>query len=298
MSDRLVWDRDGRDWPHRSASRFVQSGGLTWHVQTIGSGPDLLLVHGTGASTHSWRRLMPILAERFKVIAPDLPGHGFTQMPNDASALSLPGMSAALSGLIAKLDARPAIAIGHSAGAAILIRAAIDGEMAPKVIVSLNGALLPFGHWVGQLFSPLAKLLATAPLAPRIMAWRAANREAVSRVLTGTGSRLQSEDIDLYARLFRNPVHVAAALRMMANWNLAEFARDLPRLTSKLILVAGSNDAAVRPDVAERAAKLVRCSKVVYAPGLGHLAHEEAPAHIARIIFAAARERGDTRCSR
>ena len=60
----LSWDQDGHDWPNRDASRFVEAAGLTWHVQIAGQGPVLLLLHGTGASTHSWRDLLPGLAER------------------------------------------------------------------------------------------------------------------------------------------------------------------------------------------------------------------------------------------
>ena len=68
------WESDGRDWPNRDASRFVEAGGLTWHVQLMGQGPVLLLLHGTGAATHSWRDLAPLLAERFTVYAPEHPG--------------------------------------------------------------------------------------------------------------------------------------------------------------------------------------------------------------------------------
>lgn len=59
MSDPLAWDRDGRDWPNRAASRFVEVGGIHWHVQQLGQGPVLLLLHGTGAATHSWRDIAP-----------------------------------------------------------------------------------------------------------------------------------------------------------------------------------------------------------------------------------------------
>ncbi len=60
--DRLIWGTDGRDWPHRDRSRFVEAGGLRWHIQRMGDGPALLLVHGTAAATHSWRDLAPLLA--------------------------------------------------------------------------------------------------------------------------------------------------------------------------------------------------------------------------------------------
>ncbi|MFZ4410973.1 MAG: alpha/beta fold hydrolase, partial [Paracraurococcus sp.] len=80
------------DWPNRPTSRLVAAGGLRWHVQVAGTGPVLLLVHGTGAATHSWRDLLPLLARHFTVVAPDLPGHGFTERPR-AEGLSLPGMA-------------------------------------------------------------------------------------------------------------------------------------------------------------------------------------------------------------
>ena len=133
MSDdaALIWDRDGRDWPHREASQFVTAGGITWHVQQYGQGPPLLLVHGTGASTHSWAWLAPLLAGRFSLVAMDLPGHGFTSaIP--AARMSLPAISAALGDLLRTLHIAPAIAVGHSAGAAILARMALDGLIAPQ----------------------------------------------------------------------------------------------------------------------------------------------------------------------
>ena len=75
----MTADLPGRDWPNRAASRTVRAAGLNWHVQVMGSGPVLLLAHGTGAATHSWRGLAPLLAQHFTVVAPDLPGHGYTE---------------------------------------------------------------------------------------------------------------------------------------------------------------------------------------------------------------------------
>ena len=74
----LDWLAMHNRWPHASCSQFVRSAHMRWHVQTMGSGPVALLLHGTGASTHSWRNVMPLLAQRFQVVALDLPGHGFS----------------------------------------------------------------------------------------------------------------------------------------------------------------------------------------------------------------------------
>lgn len=282
------WERDGADWPNRGNSRFVTAGGLTWHVQTLGAGPVLLLLHGTGASTHSWRALAPILARDFSVIAPDLPGHGFTGAPAP-HLQSLPGMARAIGALLHLLDARPAIAVGHSAGAAILARMCIDATIAPAALVSLNGAMLPMRGVPGQFFSPVAKLLAALPPVPAMVARRAADASVIERLIRETGSALEPEGLALYRRLARSPGHVAGTLAMMAHWDLRPLARDLPRLKAKLTLVTGSNDRTIPPVDAQRIRSLLPDAARVSLPGLGHLAHEERPEEVAAIVVAAAR---------
>jgi magnesium chelatase accessory protein len=287
MSDRLIFERDGRDWPNREASRFVEAAGLVWHVQVMGQGPVVLLVHGTGASTHSYAQLAQILAKAFTVVIPDLPGHGFTDLP-PPERLSLPGMAEDLGQLLQAMDLRPALAVGHSAGAAILVQMALDGHSKPDTLVSINGALLPFGSIAGQFFSPLAKLLALNPFVPRFVSWRASNPEAVARLIRNTGSNLEPEDVALYGRLFQTENHVAAALGMMANWDLFALERNLHRLDVPLVLAVGGGDRAIRPEDAFKVRELLPAAKVVLLRGLGHLAHEERPEQVAEVVVRAA----------
>ncbi len=282
--ERLNLDRDGRDWPNRAFSQLVDSGGLRWHIQRLGAGPKLLLVHGTGASTHSWRDVAPLLANRFEILAPDLPGHGFTG-EGPSGSLSLPGMSQALAALLRTLAFEPAVAVGHSAGAAILARLCIDKIIAPKLLVSFNGAFLPFGGLAGQFFPPVAKLLFLNPFTPRLFAW-SADESAVSRLLRGTGSPLDRQGVELYRRLFHNHRHVEGALGMMANWNLAPLLRDLPRLTNHTALIVASGDKAIAPGNARQVAALLPDAEVIALPGVGHLAHEERPQEAAERIIA------------
>ena len=283
MSRRLDWARDGRDWPNREASRFVQAAGLRWHVQVMGRGPTVLLVHGTGAATHSWRDVAPLLARGASVIAPDLPGHGFSEQ-GPLHRLSLPGMARSLAALLDALDASPALAVGHSAGAAVVARLSLDGAIAPRALVGLNAALLPFGGLAGQLFSPIAKLLVANPLVPRLFAGRAANRATVERMLRETGSQLDERGVNLYHSVVRSPDHAAAALGMMASWDLAGLSRDLPRLVPPLTLVVGGNDRTVPPSQAREVARRVPGCRLVPLPGLGHLAHEERPAQVVDLL--------------
>jgi magnesium chelatase accessory protein len=249
----------------------------------MGEGPPLLLIHGTGAATHSWRELLPLLAQHFSVIAPDLPGHGFTQSP-PPHRLSLPGMAADLGVLLRKLEARPEIAVGHSAGAAIVARMCLAGRMTPRLLVALNGAFMPFGGVANHLFSPLAKLMVLSPLVSRVFAWQASHAGAVERLIGNTGSTIDPAGIALYRMLVRNPAHVAAALRMMANWKLEPLLHDLPRLTTALVMVVAANDRSISPEVAQQVREILPHAMIERLPGLGHLAHEEQPQLIADLI--------------
>ncbi len=274
----------GRDWPNREYSRFVNAGGLRWHVQVMGAGPPMLLAHGTGAATHSWRDVMPLLARHFTVIAPDLPGHAFTSGPSHYR-MTLPAMAASLAALMAEMRIAPEIAVGHSAGAAIVARMALDGKIAPRRIVALNGALLPIQGMSGTIFSSIAKTLLLFPLVPWVFAWRAGDRASVERLLTSTGSHIDARGVDLYAKLLRDAGHVGNVLAMMANWELEPLARDLPALGSRLLLVASEGDKAVPISVSEKVAALVPGAELVRQKAFGHLSHEEAPAETVELVL-------------
>ena len=76
-----------------------------------------------------------------------------------------------------------------------------------------------------------------------------------------------------------------SALRMMANWDLMPLQRALPLLKPRLVLVVASNDRSIPPIVANRVHAQVPGSLIERMPGLGHLAHEEAPEAAAAIIL-------------
>lgn len=294
----LDWQTDGLDWPNREHSCFITAGGLDWHVQRFGAtGPKALLLHGTAASTHSWAKLASLLAEKYEVVAPDLPGHAFTRMSPDVakrskSVMSLPGMASSVAALTDAMNFKPDIVIGHSAGAAVLARMCLDHTIDPKLLVSLNGALLPFGS-VGRYMLPaMARLLFQNSLVPWIFARQARDRGNVERLIRGTGSKLEPSDLDFYVRLFRSRAHVEAALAMMATWDLPALERELNELKTPLLLVAASEDLAVPPEKASDVARIVPVAQTVYLRGLGHLAHEEDPRRIADVIFEAAHQRG------
>jgi magnesium chelatase accessory protein len=286
------WDVEGRTWPNRAASRFVAVGRLRWHVQIMGpdDAPVLLLLHGTGAANHSWRDCAPLLATRFRVVAPDLPGHGFTS-GRPAGGLAMAAMARALGDLMKALALDPAVIVGHSAGAAIAIRMAIDGAAQPRAIVGLGAALLPIPGLAGVLFPSLARLLFVNPLAPHLFAQMARKPGETARFLArSTGSQIDAAGIAAYQCLFATPGHCAGAVAMMADWDLPALRRDLARLDLPVLLIHGTGDAAIPLMHARHATTILPDARLIPLADLGHLAHEEKPDQVADIIAEFARE--------
>jgi magnesium chelatase accessory protein len=278
------WRVEGRDWPHRQYSRFIQHRGIHWHVQVMGSGPPALLLHGTGASGHSFRDLMPLLASRFTLIVPDLPGHAFSAAPPPFQP-SLPGTARAIADLLTKLELAPVVAIGHSAGAAVLAQMALDRTLGAQLLIGLGAALVPF-RGASSLFAPAAaRALSGSALAAQLIALKARDRDSVDRLVRSTGSVLSAVGGELYQRLVRCPGHVAAVLAMLSRWDLDTLFAALPALDVPLLLLAGEVDRAIPLDQQRELAAQVRGARLVVVPRTGHLLHEEQPAAVARLIL-------------
>jgi magnesium chelatase accessory protein len=263
-------------------TRRITAGNVDWHIEEAGEGPAVLLVHGTAASAHSWRKVAEILAATHRVLNFDLPGHG-ASVAKDSASMSLVGMTHALHALLEALSFKPAIVAGHSAGAVILARLFAQHGCSAEQLFSFNGAFFPFAGAAGQLFSPFAKLAAAMPFLPTLLS-SFATRQTVEKLLRDTGSALTPEDIDAYFHLFKKPSHLSAALAMMAQWDLTETEQDLRALNTKACFVAGAEDKTIPPVSANRAAGLCVNGSVHILPGLGHLLHEERPALAAAII--------------
>jgi len=249
---------------------------VRWHVQRLGpkGAPQILLIHGTGSSSHSWRHLTALLCPTFEVLQFDLPGHGFTHAPVSQD-VSLPGIADAVADLLTQLQARPSLVIGHSAGAAVAAQLVLGRRVAPLAWVALNGALLPLHGLAGHVFSPVARALASQGLVPRLFAWNASRPAVVERLIAGTGSQLDAEGLRLYGRLVGDASHAAGALRMMAAWDLRALALRLPQLITPLHLVAGTRDRTLPHNHSERVQQAVPAARLTLMEGLGHLAHEE-----------------------
>lgn len=275
-------------WPHRQHSKIVRAS-ASWHIQHAGNGPAILLIHGTGSSTHTWAGVFEILARNYEVLAVDLPGHGYSSaLPS--GRMTLDGISMALAGLLKEVGFRPDIVVGHSAGAAVALRLVLQHLPAKTAVVGINAALRPFGGSLSGLFAPLAKSMTLVPFLPKIVAHRARNFDVVSRMLKSTGSELPKQSVERYQELLVREEHVAATLQMMADWDLRTMLDDIEPVAAKLHLMVADGDEAVPPDQTLAVGRRYPEVTVREVSRAGHLVNEERPELVAEFIAAALRK--------
>ena len=278
----MNWQQAQHYWPFAQYSQFTLQKPHLWHIQDIGTGPVILLIHGAGSTTHSWQHLVPFLTDRYRVIMVDLPGQGFTRL-GAQQRCGLDHMAEDLLSCLTALDLEPKVIIGHSAGAAIALRLVGLAKFDFKVI-GINAALDHFRGVAGVLFPLLAKAIANLPFSSSVLSKIAGHENTVDRILKGTGSDLMAADLEFYKELMRCRSHIGATMQMMAQWDLEPLLARLPSLQAETHLIASSNDLAVPCLTSQRAAALLPNADYQTLSNLGHLAHEEDAATIANCI--------------
>ena len=277
----MEWPPSKYDWPLHEYSQRVQAVGHRWHVQIMGQGPAVVLLHGAGAGGQSWRNLAPVLAKRWQLIIPDLPGQGFS-VARPGSGFGISDMSHDLQALLCKLDCKPAAIVGHSAGAVVALDMAKTISL--KRVVAINPALRQFDGMAGWLYPAMARTLARVPFSSAVLARTVSKPQNIARLLAATGSRTDSETARLYGALAQDSAHIAGTLSMMAHWDLNALLPDLPNVTSDCLFLIGEKDGTVPPDVGLTAVNLLPNANAQTFPNLGHLAHEEDPEMMAKSI--------------
>ena len=276
MTSQAAWHAVADFWPRADTSRFVRVSNIDFHVQVGGAGEDVLLLHGAGASAHSFSGLAARLSARHRVIAPDLPGQGFsTLLPLEAVGLA--PFAVYLRELMTALEATPRWIIGHSAGAALAAQYALEAETLPKGLLCINAAFNPFGSLAAPLFSKTAKWFARSSWLPRALASPALRWRATGSMLADTGSTVDPLMSRCYDTLLGNPDHIAGTLRMMAGWDLPPLLDRLSSLQVPVWLAAAEGDRTISPERSTSVANNLPLARSVRIPELGHLAHEEEP---------------------
>jgi 3-oxoadipate enol-lactonase len=229
-------------------------------------GPPVVLLHGLGSSSADWPEQQAALADRYRVVAVDLPGHGGSPLPD--GPLTIEGMARDVAALLVRLELRPAHVLGLSLGACVALRLALE---APGRVRSLT------------LVNPFARVQTTGP-------WDVA-RLGLRLFLLGTAP-MNAVAAHVARRLFPWPeqrgLYESAVVSLAATRRRAYFAamRALARFDARgqvtairhpTLIVAGDRDTSVPLAAKVALAAAIRGARLLVVPASGHATPHDQP---------------------
>ena len=273
------------NWPNSQYSEYVETRFHSWHIQRLGKGrgKKILFIHGTGSSCHTWSDIIECLQDEFDVLLVDLPGHGFSRIPAPSQS-SLQSVFNGLMELIEKIRFVPDLIIGHSAGAAIAVLLS-EKIKAKSGVICINAAFGEFPGLAGVMFPIFAKIIAVVPFSSDVLAGLSKNKERTEKLIANTGSKITRDRLDHYKVLFSKPNHVKGTLKLMAEWDLSEFLKNLKNCNSNINFLVGILDKTVPISVSKKWSQILPRAKYHEISGAGHLVHEEKPYEVSQIIL-------------
>lgn len=265
---------------HRLAahSRRARVAGVDTHWLEAGQGKPVVLLHGLGASSYSWREVFPELAGRFRVIAPDLPGFGRSEAPL-AHDYALKGQSAWLCAFLDHLGVDAAALAGNSMGGVISLVTAMDAPLRVSRLALLGAptylgdhpALLWPMRWpvIGRVYESLL-----GPSAVRFV-----GRTAFKDPALLTEDAVEEYSISLRSAAGRRAT--AEFLRRAIPPDARERMSRYPSLAQEILVICGDSDGVVPLASARRFCAEAPKAKLLEIAACGHAAQEEKPRIVA-----------------
>ena len=281
--------------------KFVEVDGVRLHYLERGSGPALVLLHGNGvyANDFEYSGLVDKLSERYRVIAFDRPGFGYSERPR--TTLWTPDAQARLlHHALQEIGIDSAIVLGHSWGTMVALAMGLQAPDAVRGLVLLSGYYYP----TLRLDVPVAAQPAI-PVLGDVMRYTVS--PVVSRLLWPALTKKVFWPMKVSERFRRLPVWMmlrpgqlrasAAEAAMMAPAAIS-LAKRYPGLRVPVQIVSGTQDRIVKPSVqSERLHATLQeeghSSELHLQPGVGHMTHYAHPEQVVAAVDAIAAQVGE-----
>lgn len=251
-----------------------------------GSGPPLVLLHGVGDSHRTWRRLAPMLADRYRLLMPDLPGHGLSDRPD--APYTLAWFASVISAWMLRIDVPHAHVVGHSYGGGIAQWLLLDhrervdrltliaaGGLGRKVGLGLRLAALPLPE---RLFTPAA--MWTGTLLAGLLARRTFGDLSLTEALEFAGLNGSRGTGRAFARSVRGVIDVFGQY-MQTRAGIGA----VPTLPP-VAMFWGADDRIIPPDHGRAGLALFRGATLEVFPRCGHYPHLQDPERVAQRLLA------------
>jgi pimeloyl-ACP methyl ester carboxylesterase len=263
--------------------------GAKLHVAELGSGPPVVLLHGWPQHWWTWRALMPLLADRYRVLAPDMRGFGWSEpTPRGYRKEEL---ADDVAGLLDALGIDQAFLVGHDWGGVVGFLVCLNHSDRVRRYVPMNtGHLWPTLSLKGvpkQLGAMTYQgLLATPGLGRRINASPRVVGKVVGAITKQTDA-VVPEYAEQFAPRFADPARGRAASQVYRTFQLYEYPRWVRglyadrRLTTPILWLHGISDPFFKPGMFRDIVDHADDVRIEYLPDCGHFPQEEQPALVA-----------------
>jgi epoxide hydrolase 4 len=260
--------------------RVPLAGDVSLRVLEAGpaTGPAVLLVHGWAVSAYLWRHnILPLAAAGYRVIAPDLPGHGLSDAPSAPGSYTVAAFARRIIELLDACEVQRAAVAGQSMGGKIVVQTALD---APDRI----SHLMLFGPVGFGLIPPWQALSPLVPTPPGELIAKFIPREVIAFVQQRVYGKLgffTARDVDEYWAPTQFPAVVRAQFQMLQEfrWGLWD-AATLRTLQQPTHVIFGTRDRTVRPQAAEDLARSLPHGRLTWIEDGGHVVMEEVPERV------------------
>ena len=264
---RRVGLREDLEWSEvPKPGQVIALDGYGVHYVDQGEGPAVVLIHGFGGSTYSYRHQIPAFSRDHRVIAVDLKGFGYSERRADAG-LSATDQVRMLKRLLDRLGVAHAAFVGHSMGGAVVQRFAATYPEAVDALV-LAGSVRPVARARLWLPAPLVR-----PFAPAIATLTASR---ILKLSFHDRTKLDDAVRDAYLRPLRLRGSLDGLLAMMRD-HRRDAPADLSKARMPVLLLWGSDDRLVPLHAAQEIRRDLPQARLVVIEGAGHMLFEERP---------------------
>ena len=261
--------------PPEALSRDLLLRGVRVHYQEIGHGPTLLLLHDVFADHRAWRRVVPRLAQRFRVIAPDLPGFGASEKPT-RYAFTREAFAETLCDLLAGVGAARAHVVGHSLGAGIALTLAADHPEIVDRLALMHAVSSPAERSLGTRLPAIPVL---GSLVFKQWFGRGMFHAHFRREVFAPGYQYDRATVDAWYEQFYPPEARECAWRTVqrAVLDVSALGPKLAKVRAPTVVLWGDKAPRASVTVGQRLAHELRGGRLEVITGAGHAAPLEQP---------------------
>lgn len=282
----VEWEQNRELVFHADYSRFMEVDGVRLHYQEAGDpeGPLMILIHGFAASNLVWSKVfLEFAAAGYRVIAPDLPGYGYSGKPRHLD-YTIASQAEMIVGFLERLEIDRAVFLGSSYGAAVAATIALDhaGLVEKLIMVGAVNNNKPTRYLLMRLFgSPIIGDI----LSPLLVGSRRLLRLRMKRVYDRHSWVLDERRVDARHLPLRTRGAHRAIIRTVRRWDAERVSRDAHLLRQPTLLLWGDTDREVPLADGERLHEAIAGSRLIVFRECGHLPHEEYPQAFVNVVL-------------